>query len=611
MFKNKGYDKVTVFGVAACVLAFILLSVYNARTARQRQPLSLPPVVVSSESGEVALPAVSGTTVMPALPEGGAVAAGVSGYDPKAPVLPPDLPPVLLGKAEEFDLEMDPVFGGARLVRLLQYDREKKNGQSAGSGKVELGSYDYPFLSLHAGAAGIALEAGAEPEVSGDRMTLQRQSVDGTLLFTEEWQIAPDQSYELRYRLKIRNLAATVRQISGLRLDCGAMSTSLTPGRKTSAGEAAGGVSFGLAGSRGKTTLLNLKSLQKKMTVERQQQLAVQPAAWLAVHSKYFLLAVQPESSVAGQQAVFAGIEANACPGQRADGLIDASLPQRLHARAILAGVQLEAGQEIVLPVTAYAGPKDVRRLHAMGNGMDSIMEMDRFFFWSVAWMGWISRIMLSGMLWISRLFPPSIGYGLGIVGLTFLVKLLFWPLTHRSTASMRKMQLLQPELKKMREKYKDQPQKMYQKQQELFKANHVSQLGGCLPMLLQIPVFFALFNTFRNAIELRHAGFLWALDLSMPDDLFFTLFGLPIRPFALLMGGTMYWQQKLTPSPDPQQARMMEIMSVVFIFFFYGMPSALTLYMTVSQLLGIAQMLLTRKYEARKGNPAPQIVIP
>jgi YidC/Oxa1 family membrane protein insertase len=238
-------------------------------------------------------------------------------------------------------------------------------------------------------------------------------------------------------------------------------------------------------------------------------------------------------------------------------------------------------------------------------------MEMDRFFFWNVAWMGWLSRLLLTCMVWISKLFPASVGYGMGIVGITLVVKTLFWPLNHRSTVSMRKMSALNPELKKLRERYKDDPQKMYRKQQELFKANKVSQLGGCLPMLCQIPVFFALFNTFRNAIELRQAGFLWAVDLSMPDDLFFSLAGLPIRPFALMMGATMYLQQKLTPSPDPNQAKMMNMMSVVFIFMFYGMPSALTLYMSVNQLLSIAQMLFIRRLEARKGKTNPVIVTP
>jgi YidC/Oxa1 family membrane protein insertase len=236
-----------------------------------------------------------------------------------------------------------------------------------------------------------------------------------------------------------------------------------------------------------------------------------------------------------------------------------------------------------------------------MKNGLDSIMEMDRFFFFRPAWMGFLSRLLLDGLVWISNLFPAGIGWGMGIICLTLLVKLLFWPLSHKSTVSMRRMQALQPQLKELREKYKDDPTKMYRKQQELFKENKVSQLGGCLPMLFQIPVFFALFNTFRNAVELRHAGFLWAFDLSMPDTLFFSPAFLPIRPLAILMGATMYWQQKITPSPDPNQAKMMNMMTLFFMVLFYGMPSALTLYMTVNYVLGITQTLITRKLETRK----------
>ena len=157
-------------------------------------------------------------------------------------------------------------------------------------------------------------------------------------------------------------------------------------------------------------------------------------------------------------------------------------------------------------------------------------------------------------------------------------------------------MQALKPELDALRAKYKDDPSTMYRKQQELFKKNNVSQLGGCLPMLLQIPVFFALFNTFRNAIEMRHASFLWAYDLSMPDTLSFSSEAIPIRPLALLMGLTMYFQQKMTPNPDPQQAKMMSFMTIFFMVLFYGMPSALTLYLSVSYVLGILQTYLTNK---------------
>ena len=191
-------------------------------------------------------------------------------------------------------------------------------------------------------------------------------------------------------------------------------------------------------------------------------------------------------------------------------------------------------------------------------------------------------------------IFPKSLGYGLAVILLTIIVKLIFWPLSHKSTVSMRRMQALKPQLDALKEKYKDDPTTMYRKQQELFKENNVSQLGGCLPMLLQIPVFFALFSTFRNAIELRHASFLWAYDLSMPDTLPFDL--VPIRPFAILMAAAMYLQQRMMPNPDPQQARMMSFMTIFFMFLFYGMPSALTLYLTVSYLLGILQTALTNQ---------------
>ena len=243
-------------------------------------------------------------------------------------------------------------------------------------------------------------------------------------------------------------------------------------------------------------------------------------------------------------------------------------------------------GESKTWTVGAYAGPKNYHRLNGMKNGLDTIMDMNRFFFWRPAWMGFLSRVLLDGMVWISSLFPASTGWGMGIICLTLLVKLLFWPLSHKSTVSMRRMQALQPQLKEMREKYKDDPTKLYRKQQELFKEHKVSQFGGCLPMLFQIPVFFALFNTFRNAVELRHAGFLWAVDLSMPDTLAFSPSFLPIRPLALLMGAAMFWQQKITPSADPQQAKMMNMMTIFFMVLFYGMPSALTLYMTVNYIL-------------------------
>ena len=149
--------------------------------------------------------------------------------------------------------------------------------------------------------------------------------------------------------------------------------------------------------------------------------------------------------------------------------------------------------------------------------------------------MGWLSRILLAGMVWISQLFPPSIGYGMGIVGVTLVVKLLFWPLNYRSTVSMRKMSALNPELKKLREKYKDDPQKMYRKQRSCSRTKSASLAAACrCSSRFQS---FSLCSTPSAMPSSCAMPAFWAVDLSMPDDLFFTLFGLPIRPLALLMG--------------------------------------------------------------------------
>jgi YidC/Oxa1 family membrane protein insertase len=168
----------------------------------------------------------------------------------------------------------------------------------------------------------------------------------------------------------------------------------------------------------------------------------------------------------------------------------------------------------------------------------------------------------------------------------------------------MRKMQKLQPVIKELRAKYKEQPDKLNRKIMELYREHKVSPLGGCLPMFLQIPVFFALFNTFRSAIELRHASFLWVADLSQPDTLAFSPDWLPIRPLAILMGGSMFLQQKMMPtSGDPAQARMMTFMSVFFMFIFYTMPAGLTLYWTVNQVLTILQNIVSRRMERTEGD--------
>jgi len=549
MNKQRKYDPITIGGVTACFAAFLLIIWFNAKNtpAAPQQP---PPAISSSATAdenrvaaEQVSPEAKNLPLLNSVQPATALVPGL--YNPLQAASLPQSAPLLLDIAGELEASLDPAGGGITSVRLEKHFLNKGHDKQDNGKKVVLGHYDYPFLALNSAAAGWNLLPGEAVRDSDSSVRLARTSADGNFLVTEIWRPVAGSEYEFSYQVTVKNQTQAALSVSQLRLESGALPASLSDKRKASIGEAFGGVSFADS-STGKVRTLKMKEVSKKMTLEKQAAYALTPISWLAVHSKYFLFYVRLNN---GDN--FIGLEANAVPGML-DGLVSSNEQPRMHARGILPAVNLPADQEVTWQFSAYCGPKDIRRLHAIGGNLDGIMEMDRFFFWNFSWMGWLSRILLAGMLWISQLFPPSIGYGMGIVGVTLVVKLLFWPLNHRSTVSMRKMSALNPELKKLREKYKEDPQKMYRKQQELFKANKVSQLGGCLPMFCQIPVFFALFNTFRNAIELRHAGFLWAVDLSMPDDLFFSLFGLPIRPLALLMGGTMYLQQKLTPCPIP-----------------------------------------------------------
>jgi YidC/Oxa1 family membrane protein insertase len=220
---------------------------------------------------------------------------------------------------------------------------------------------------------------------------------------------------------------------------------------------------------------------------------------------------------------------------------------------------------------------------------------------------GWFSKALLLSMNFLYLVIPD---YGIVIITITVLIKLIFWPLTQASTRSMKRMSALQPKMKEIQEKYKEDPTKMNRKLMEFMKENKVSPMGGCLPMLLQIPVFIGFYQMIRSAIELRGVHFLWAADLARPDTIFvipgldFIPFfgipgsGLPINPLPLIMGVTMFYQAQMTPpSPgmDPTQQKIMKYMPMMFMVFLYNFSAGLTLYWTVQNLLTIAQMKLTK----------------
>lgn len=268
--------------------------------------------------------------------------------------------------------------------------------------------------------------------------------------------------------------------------------------------------------------------------------------------------------------------------------------PERVSARAAY-----DAGAE-VRTSTFYVGPKKQALLWDMG--MKDVME---FGMW---------RWVCYPLVWVLNVFHGVIpSFGIAIILLTVLVRLIFWPLTHKSTVGMKKMQEIQPLMKELQAKYKDNPQRLQQETWQLYKERKVNPMSSCLPMLVQIPVFIALFNVLRSAVELRYAGFLWIPDLSEPEGLFASWFpfgGLNILP--ILMAATMALQSALTPSTGDksQQRMMMVIMPIMMLVMFYSFPSALSLYWTISQVLSIVQMWMIRRASAKANPPAAVEVI-
>jgi YidC/Oxa1 family membrane protein insertase len=255
-------------------------------------------------------------------------------------------------------------------------------------------------------------------------------------------------------------------------------------------------------------------------------------------------------------------------------------------------------GDVVVLPpqsqkrysYTIYFGPKELRTLKAAGHDLDKIVNF-----------GWFD-LLAKPMLYLLNFLNGFLhNYGLAIILVTIIIKALFWPIAHKGMKSMKTLQKLQPKMAKLREKYANDKERLNREMIQLYQTYKVNPMGGCLPMVLQIPVFFSLYKVLLQTIELRHAPFmLWITDLSAPDRLYIgfdipVLGGIPV--LTLLMGASMFLQQKMTPSTlDPTQAKIMMFLPVVFTFMFLNFASGLVLYWFVNNLLAMAQQYAINK---------------
>ncbi|MFW5488373.1 MAG: membrane protein insertase YidC [Desulfovibrio sp.] len=288
---------------------------------------------------------------------------------------------------------------------------------------------------------------------------------------------------------------------------------------------------------------------------------------WGGLQSNYFLMALAPETT---------------------DAVFKAKLVDNVYRLGVeKTGLLVEPGMESTVLNDYYIGPKEEKYLEGAPNKLSSAVDFGFFDF--------LAKPLLMGLNW----FYSYVGnWGVAIILLTVCIKILFWPLSHKSYKSMNKMKKIQPMMTKVREKYKDDRQKMNEEMMQLYKTYKVNPAGGCVPMLIQIPVFFGLYQALLGSIQLRHAVFIkylpftdyiWLADLSAKDPFYIT---------PLIMGATMFLQQKLTPTPgDPTQAKIMLFMPVIFTFMFLNFPSGLVVYWLVNNVLSIGQQwLMLRK---------------
>lgn len=282
--------------------------------------------------------------------------------------------------------------------------------------------------------------------------------------------------------------------------------------------------------------------------------------AWTAFGDKYFINAViSQNSSVATVRFAKAG-----------DNYLQSDISSP--------SLSLNPGQSAAVKYTVFYGPKDLDILKAQGSRLEEAIDF-----------GWFSALAKPLLRTLKFFYTYTHNYGIAIIIITIILKVIFFPLTHKSYKSMKEMQKLQPKMAELKEKFKNDRDAMNRAVMELYKTHKVNPMGGCLPMLVQIPVFFALYKALMFSIELRHAPFmLWITDLSAKDPYYVT---------PIIMGVTMFIQQKMTPTNmDPIQAKMMLALPVVFTFMFLSFPSGLVLYWLINNILTIAQQAYINK---------------
>ncbi|NNG02423.1 MAG: membrane protein insertase YidC [Desulfobacteraceae bacterium] len=328
-------------------------------------------------------------------------------------------------------------------------------------------------------------------------------------------------------------------------------------------------------GFQGPSALIDGKITQIKEKKIKEKDTYAGMIKWISIQDQYFISSLILDTATDAKMKI---------------SLVD----DIWHSQMVFPAAVVSPGTQRTYENKLFIGPKSIRILKQIDGELDKAVDF-----------GWFKFIAIPCLYIMNFVYGFIPNYGIAIIILTIMTKLLLWPLGNKSYKSMNDMKKIQPLMADLRERYKDDKKRMNQELMGLYKAYKINPMGGCLPMVLQIPVFFALYRMLYQAIELRHAPFmLWINDLSAPDRLFSFDFSIPfmqapygIPVLTIIMGASMLLQQKMSPPPgDPAQAKMMMIMPVVFTFIFINFSSGLVLYWLVSNLFSMAQQFYIQK---------------
>jgi YidC/Oxa1 family membrane protein insertase len=564
-------DRTGIIAVVICVLAYLILS---AELNRLYPPAHLPPVAAGTSAS---------TNVAPGAPAATATPAVTAPAITPAPVEANSLPEKL-NFLENDDIKVTFTTHGASIEKIeLKKHQEGRNGEN-----VVLNEQAHDNVMAVDGWPGA--DSAAFQVQSTPTTLIYTTSLSGGVNWTRTYTLGAD--YTLTVQDALANPGTTEAVMPAYSISVGRAEPLLVHGKYQPSSSLYVGAGWLTTKNFHLTTISDFNpsgwiNPTPGHDMFTSTSIDPNPIRWLAVEDQFFATLLTPDSKHPMTQATFQSLNTRDSTGR-----IPQADEPNIEAFADFGDLHIPAGQMATLTYTLYTGPREYDRLNALGENQGELMHYN----------GWLPfALIIVPMLGVLHFFNGLFhSYGVAIILLTLVIKVVTWPLQSFANRSGKRMQALAPKIKDLQAKYKDQPDKIGAETMGLYRDYGVNPFGGCLPGLVQMPVFFSLYYMLQNAVELRGQHFLWIKDLTQPDTVFshdlpFTFLSIShitLNPLPILVTALMAVMMRMTPQMgDPQQQKIMQFMPFFFLFIFYNFAAALSLYYVINNSVSIIQI--------------------